>query len=268
MPWWGSKKEKVTLGTMDDMSEKQTEVLEEFKKYLTKENKLVSRFDDYYLLRFCRARQFNLEKIIKMFNNFLDWRVENRADEAMVIYKCPRIDECKKMYKHGYHGTDREGRPFYIDSPCGFNIDELLLVISKDELYQYYVREYEKLIHVRFPASSAAAGHRIEQSFSLLDVDGFTMGKLKEKSRDFVKIAIGIGQDNYPEIMHKMYIVNAPLMFRGAWAIISPFIDEKTRAKISIKGSKFQKDLFKYIDPDQVPAVLGGNCKCEHVEGG
>ena len=169
---------------------------------------------------------------------------------------------------HGYHGTDREGRPFYVDSPCGFEIDELLAIITKEELYQYYVREYENLIHVKFPACSQKAGTKIESTFSMLDVNGFTMGKLKEKTRDFVKLAIGIGQNNYPEIMHKMYIVNAPFMFRGAWAMMSPFIDEKTRGKISIKGGKYQKDLFKYVDPDNVPEMFGGNCTCSEYEGG
>jgi len=94
------------------------------------------------------------------------------------------------------------------------------------------------------------------------------MGKLKEKSREFVKIAIKIGQDNYPEVMFKTFIVNAPLLFKGAWAVIQPFIDEKTRAKISILGSKFHKDLFKHVDPDNVPQILGGNCTCSEHEGG
>ena len=93
------------------------------------------------------------------------------------------------------------------------------------------------------------------------------MGKLKEKSRDFVKLAINIGQDNYPEIMSSLFIVNAPFIFKGAWAMLKPFIDEKTRKKISILGSKYQKDLFKHVDPDNVPSELGGNCTCEEYGG-
>jgi len=102
----------------------------------------------------------------------------------------------------------------------------------------------------------------------MLNIEGFSMGKLKEKSREFVKIAISIGQDNYPEIMSKMYIVNAPFMFKGAWAVISPFIDAKTKKKISILGSGYQKDLFKYVDPSNVPVELGGDCTCsDHPKG-
>eukprot|EP00345_Euplotes_harpa_P001804 CAMPEP_0168331946 /NCGR_PEP_ID=MMETSP0213-20121227/8658_1 /TAXON_ID=151035 /ORGANISM="Euplotes harpa, Strain FSP1.4" /LENGTH=362 /DNA_ID=CAMNT_0008335863 /DNA_START=26 /DNA_END=1114 /DNA_ORIENTATION=- len=268
MSWFGKKKDKHT-GFMGDLSGSQQEALDEFRKTI-RDSGLTSdtRYDDYYLLRFLRARQFKLDKALKMFKDFLDWRVEYRADEAIVLYKCPNIPEARKLYQHGYHGVDRVGRPFYIDQPCKFDIDELLQVVTKDELYTYYVREYEKLLHIRFPACSALTGTKIEQSFSLLSIEGFTMGKLKEKSREFVKIAISIGRDYYPEIMAKMYIVNAPFLFKGAWAIFKPFIDEKTRDKISIVGSGFQKDLFKYVDPSNVPAELGGKCVCADCEGG
>jgi hypothetical protein len=269
MPWFSSKKKDNHTGFMDDLSEEQQQALEAFRKIIVDENLTNDpRYDDYYLLRFLRARQFNLEKTMKMFTNFLAWRVEHRADEAMVIYKCPNVEKARPLYKHGYHGVDLLGQPFYVDMPCKFDIDDLLAIVDRDELYVYYIREYEKLLHIRMPACSQAAGKKIEQSFSLLNIDGFTMGKLREKSREFVKIAINIGSDYYPEIMYKTYIINAPFLFKGAWAIIKPFIDEKTRKKISILGSSYTKDLFKHVDPSNVPAEIGGECTCSEHEGG
>ena len=38
-------------------------------------------YDEPYLLRFCRARKFVLDDIVKMFENFLAWRKENKVDE-------------------------------------------------------------------------------------------------------------------------------------------------------------------------------------------
>lgn len=269
MGWFSSKKKTEHSGFIGDMSEEQEQALEEFKKAIADESLTTdTRYDDYYLLRFMRARKFDLEKTMEMFKKFLEWRVEHRTDEAMVIYKCPNVEKAREIYPHGYHGTDLEGRPFYIDQPCNFEIDDLLKIVSKEELYVYYVKEYEKLIHIRFPAASAAYGKKIEQSFSLLNLKGFSMGKLKEKSRNFIKLAIDIGSDNYPEIMYKMFIVNTSFMFKGAWAIISPFLDAKTKKKISIHGSSFQKELFKFVDPSNVPESLGGECTCSHDERG
>jgi hypothetical protein len=53
--------------------------------------------------------------------------------------------------------------------------------------------EYEKLIHWRLPACSAAAGKQIDTTFSCLDMNGFTMGSLNKKTMNFVKIAISMG---------------------------------------------------------------------------
>ncbi len=54
-----------------------------------------------------------------------------------------------------------------------------------------------------------------------------------------IQLASKIGQDYYPEIMGQMYIINAPLLFSGVWAIVKGFLDERTRKKISIQGSKY-----------------------------
>ena len=67
-----------------------------------------------------------------------------------------------------------------------------------------------------------------------------------------------------------MYIVNAPMLFSGIWAIVKPWIDEKTRNKIKILGSSFHKDLFEHvnllyeyklfsqIEAENLPDFLGG----------
>jgi len=40
-------------------------------------------YDDYYLLRFLRARKFDMEKTKLMFNNFLEWRQNNGVDTIL-----------------------------------------------------------------------------------------------------------------------------------------------------------------------------------------
>jgi len=38
-----------------------------------------------------------------------------------------------------------------------------------------------------------------------------------------------------------MFIINAPFLFTGIWAIIKVWIDEKTKDKIKILGSSYKK---------------------------
>lgn len=58
-----------------------------------------------------------------------------------------------------------------------------------------------------------------------------------------------------------MFIINAPMLFSGVWAVIKPWLDEKTRNKIVIIGSGFKEKLNEFIDDDKLPDFLGGNCK-------
>ena len=44
----------------------------------------------------------------------------------------------------------------------------------------------------------------------------------------------------------------------AAWALIKTFLDEKTRKKIHILGSNYQKTLFNVIDREVLPDFLGG----------
>jgi CRAL/TRIO, N-terminal domain len=71
---------------MGDMSEDQERALEQFKKYI-KDNSITDhpQYDDYYLLRFLRARKFEMEKTLLMFNNFMEWRKENDVDHILDV---------------------------------------------------------------------------------------------------------------------------------------------------------------------------------------
>lgn len=66
-------------------------------------------------------------------------------------------------------------------------------------------------------------------------------------------------QDNYPETLGNMYIINAPFIFTAAWAIVKNFVDEKTQKKIQIVSSSYAKStLLENIDEDQLAEFLGG----------
>lgn len=63
-----------------------------------------------------------------------------------------------------------------------------------------------------------------------------------------------------------MFIINAPMLFSGVWAIVKPWLDDKTKAKIKILGSGYKKALLEYIDEENLPEFLGGKSKCDLSE--
>ena len=134
-----SKPKETHSGWVGDMSEFQEQQLAEFKELISREQLTTDpRYDDRYLLRFLRARQFDLEKTAEMFRNFLTWWAENGVDTCLWTTRFPEMPELKELYIHGYHGTDRDGRPVYYDCPAQVKIDDVLHKVSLEWMEQYY----------------------------------------------------------------------------------------------------------------------------------
>ena len=49
-----------------------------------------------------------------------------------------------------------------------------------------------------------------------------------------------------------MYIVNAPLLFSGIWAIVKPWLDEKTKGKITILSSQYETQLAENVISSEI----------------
>jgi len=146
-------------------------------------------------------------------------------------------------------------------------VDVLFKITTEERLVTHYIHSYEQLVRLRFPACSAAFGQRIEQGLNIMDLKDASMKLFSSKVRALVQLASKIGQDYYPEIMGQMFIVNAPMLFTGVWAVIKGFLDEKTRNKIKILGGNFKKELLEVVEPENLPDFLGGTCTCTEYGG-
>jgi len=192
-----------------------------------------------------------------MFKNFIQWRSDIKIEDVK-RFKYEELDQVKKFYPHGYFRTDREGRPIYIECAGQIKHKEMMEVTNEDRFNKYFIQSYEHLLHVKFPACSRAVGKRVSSTIYIMDLKGGSLKLVGGKTYDFIKTASKIGQDYYPEILGQMFIVNAPMLFTGVWAAIKPWIDEKTRNKIKILGSKYEKEIQAVIDPENLPDFLGG----------
>lgn len=135
-------------------------------------------------------------------------------------------------------------------------------------MLKYYIKEYERTQIYRFPSCSKAANKFIEQSIVILDMDGIGIGILTGKVKEFMRIASDLAQNYYPETLYKMFLINTSFFFSAVWTIVKGFIDEKTRNKVNVEKSSYQKKLLEYIDAENLPTFLGGKCTCDHIEGG
>jgi hypothetical protein len=248
-------------GYLHNMTTKEKEFLKAFMTEVKAMEGVPSEMiNSWYLLRFCRARKFDLKKTLEMFSNFIEWKTKNNLLQSGQIDMTQFVD-IKKNYMHGYYHTDKQGRPVYIERVNGLNPKEMFKTYTDEQLIQYYIQAYDRLIHLMYPICSKVAGKRIEKSCTILDLKGVSvMSLFFGKTKAFVQIASKIGQDYYPEILGKMFILNSGWMFKGIWSVVKGWIDKKTQNKIIIVSGSGKKELLEHIDEDKLPDFLGGTC--------
>ncbi|KAG1740344.1 CRAL-TRIO domain-containing protein [Suillus lakei] len=238
-------------GRVGNLTVPQQHALQTLKNQLHEEGHFVEeRMDDPMLLRFLRARRFDVPKAKAMLLAAEQWRQDMKVDDIVRNFDFTEKKQVDQYYPQYYHKIDKDGRPVYIERLGKLNVPALYGVTTKERLLQRLVLEYEKFLTERLPASSAAVGHPAFSLSSFYQV------------RDYVNEASKIGQDRYPECMGKFYIINAPWGFSAVWSLIKPWLDEVTVSKIEILGSSYQQKLLQDIRAEDLPADLGGMCKC------
>ena len=101
----------------------------------------------------------------------------------------------------------------------------------------------------------------METFCSILDLGGVSLSNFY-RVKDYVFAASSIGQERYPETMGKYYIINASWAFSAVWAVIRPWLDEETAAKVEILGGEYKEVLLKQIPKENLPKAFGGECAC------
>jgi len=82
------------------------------------------------------------------------------------------------------------------------------------------------------------------------------------KGLHFYKALAPIAQDNYPETLNKIILINIPAIGRGLWSIVQHWIDPKTKTKMIFLGPDYHKILFENVAPENIPEDMGGTCHC------
>lgn len=137
-------------------------------------------------------------------------------------------------------------QPIYIER-LGFTTpEEIWKITTPDRFLAYYNVLYESLFSSIFEACSrqrlkdTGVDGRVTHTCSILDLKDVKLSQANAAYK-FVKPAAEMAQNNYPEMLGNMFIINAPFLFTGIWAIIKMWIDDKTREKIHILGSSYKK---------------------------
>ncbi|XP_027336562.1 SEC14 cytosolic factor-like [Abrus precatorius] len=200
------------------------------------------------LIRFLRARDWNVSKAHKMLIESLKWRVENEIDNILAkpipadLYRAVRDSQLI-----GMSGYSKEGLPVIAVGVGLSTYDK-----ASDKYYiQSYIQMNEYRDRVILPTATKKHGRYIGTCVKVLDMTGLKFSALNQL-RLLTAIAT-IDDLNYPEKTDTYYIVNAPYVFSACWKVVKPLLQERTRRKIQVLQGCGKEELLKVMDYASLP---------------
>jgi len=225
-------------------------------------NKLVElgykeRLDDATLLRFLRARKFDIEKAKEMYVNCEKWRQEYGTNTILEDFHYMEKSKVAEFYPQYYHKIDKDGRPVYVEQVGAVKVAEMYKITTEERMLRNLVWEYESFVRYRLPACSRKQGHLVEPSCTIFDLKGISLSTASQVY-SYIREASNVGQNYYPERMGKFYLINAPFGFSTVFSVIKRFLDPVTVEKIHVLGTKYQSELLAQVPSECLPVKFGG----------
>ncbi|XP_072032708.1 SEC14-like protein 2 [Amphiura filiformis] len=240
-------------GRIGCLTAQQKDTLDKFKVNL--KDVLQAKHDDSMLLRFLRARKFDLKKSEDMFRKHLKWRERNKVDTIMQDHKQPEVLE--KYYGGGFVGVDKEGCPVRIEPFGGRDIKGLLHSVKGSDLMRNNIWILETFVK-RIQDEARKSGRPIEQFTSISDMEGLDTDYMWRPGLEFNKQITLMCEQNYPEILKRVIMINVKPIFYTLYNLTKHFVNEETRSKFIVLGSNWREDILQYVDADQLPVHYGG----------
>eukprot|EP01083_Nonionella_stella_P073630 199296_1 len=214
------------------------------------------------LIKFLRGYSYEKDRIkasIDMLEKTLKFRGEHNVDN-LIATKATEADEFQDTtWPFIFHGRDKHGHPVYYERTGKIDPERLLGKYTWDEICAYHLVMLEQLEGLKANISKET-GHLTYKHIVVLDMSGFGYRHCSKKFYDKLKEIIHIDQYYYPESLFRLYIINAPAVFKILWSVVKAWLHPITRERISVCRSNFIDELRKWIADDQIPANYGGSC--------
>ncbi|KAF2007999.1 CRAL/TRIO domain-containing protein [Amniculicola lignicola CBS 123094] len=222
---------------------------------------------DGLLLRFLRARKWDIDRALVMMVSTMHWRmIDMHVDDAIMqkgelaALEDSKSDDPKtkkegedflaqiRMGKSFLHGLDKEGRPCCVVRARLHRQGEQSE--ASVERYTVYTIETARML-LRPPVDTATI---------IFDMTNFSMANMDYAP---VKFMIKCFEANYPESLGAVLVYKAPWVFNAVWSLIRGWLDPVVAGKVHFV--KNPDELENFIPRTQMPAELGGDEKWEYT---
>ncbi|KAJ2372461.1 phosphatidylinositol transfer protein csr1 [Coemansia sp. RSA 2607] len=196
---------------------------------------------DVLLLRFLRARKWNVDDALAMLLACLRWRIDEQLDRVVWEGEGPLNLAVMRRGIGAVHKTDRIGQPV-LHIPVRLN-DPKAQPAEHMVAYTVYLMEVARVV-LHPPA---------EKVCLLFDTTDMSLANM---DWTFFRTFLHYLEHYYPECLGLVLIYNASWVFNGLWKLIRPLLDPVVAAKVHFLASR--DEITTFIAPEHLPREFGG----------
>ncbi|XP_049528505.1 SEC14-like protein 3 isoform X3 [Dermacentor silvarum] len=132
--------------------------------------------EDWYLLKWLRARKFNVDDAKKMLHEHIDWRKQHQVDTILEDYEVPTL--FLQYCPGGFVECGLGGQPVYITPLGSTDIKGLLEAAPRSDLIRHLIYILETQEELKRRISLQNGGRRIDTMYVVADMEGFSFWQL------------------------------------------------------------------------------------------
>ncbi|EFA76292.1 cellular retinaldehyde-binding/triple function domain-containing protein [Heterostelium album PN500] len=237
----------------ENLDDKQLDIFKQFKEKLNElelSDKEKLWVDDMMILRYLRAREYDLQASFNLLKKTLEWRKQYKPDEITAEHLSYEASTGKQYC----NGKTKDGKPAIYMRPVRENTKNYerqiqLLVYTLERAIQHIDRSTET---------------GVEQLAIVIDFNGYSLFNAPPMS--VARQTLEILSDHYPERLGTAFVVDPPMIFNILYNAIMPFVNPNTAKKIVfVKGEKAKlKTMHEHFDIEHIERPHTGTSEFEY----
>ncbi|KAJ2724026.1 phosphatidylinositol transfer protein csr1 [Coemansia sp. Benny D115] len=203
---------------------------------------------DSWVLRFLRARQWDVDQALEMIKRTIAWRIGQGIDETVYLGE-------SMLHHYTMHSglafpcmEDRLGNPVYV----------IRVRVNKARFRS--IESIKRILCWQIETSQLLAARSDGRVTMLFDLTGFSRENMDLK---LVRTLITLLTNYYPETLGILLLYVNSVLFSSMWLLIQSFIDPGVKAKIAL--ARNTNELLHYIDAEGLIEELGGKKSFEYT---
>ncbi|XP_036374534.1 alpha-tocopherol transfer protein [Megalops cyprinoides] len=200
---------------------------------------------DNFLIRFLRARDFDVDLALKLLINYHRWRKECPEVTANL-----HVSSVLGLLQNHYHGVlrsrDASGSRVLIYRIGQWNPKDF----TAYEVFRVSLITSELIVQ---ETETQRNGLK-----AIFDLQGWCFAHALQINPSLAKKISAVLTDAFPLKVRGIHLLNEPILFHPVFAMIRPFLPDKIKQRVHMHGSSFAHSLCQFFPHSILPPEYGG----------